>query len=1366
MIKATRRLIAPLVSVYRAHGGGIGLRGRGVLGVRQALRVLALICVVLMAVIGFNPRPALAATSRQLVKTFGSFSAPSGIAIDQTKGNVLVADGGLSETVDIFGPEGEAPSGVSVTEIPGFNFGNEPSGVAVDDSASSPSKGAVYVTDVRNNSVKKFALNASHEYELQEELNASPGFGEPLGVAVNASGDVFVGDYGSQSIVEFSPTGVELQRISTAATVRQPSAVTLDATGDLYVQGYTRGDVYEYIANSAGEVTSGSSTRQVVEQGATGITFDSGSETLYVAMRDHLAAYSASGALEGEFGYGALGSTQRLVVDGANDDLYVVDGAKADVAVFGAPVIVPGVAISLASNVTGTKATLNGSVNPEGIEVESCTFEYGTTTAYGHTAPCDGSIPADSEQHPVTANVAGLEADGVTYHYRILARNANGVSQSADKTLTTAATTFTEAATKVGVDSATLNGTVRPEGRQYSECDFEYKLATESAYKDAPCNPPAANIEPDFTAHAVDASLPELQANATYEFRLKATTAAGAIYGEFQKLTTTGPPQISEVHASDATQGAVYLEAKINPSGFGTSYHFEWGSTPSYGHEVPSEFEPYIGNGNEPVLVRAKLTGLTVGGTYHYRVVATNSAEGTSAATSADQEVETLNACGLPDDRCLEMVSPQGARVVALPLQQTAGFEWTAQAAEAPGRMAFETESGFPGTAAGGESLYLANRAAAGWQSDQYTPPMTGSAPGSGDDGQTSRVVGLSADINCGLVASSLPLTADPAGRAIEQERGDNLYRRGPEGDYTLITNLPPDPLEKGGGSLEGYELAGMSQDCRRVVFTTRLTYPGIPGVGAHRLYEWDGGVLKNIGWVPDGAGEAVAEATAGNASSADSDPLETNTFNAVSATGDRTFFTATSQTGNDSGNRAVFVRLDGTETLDVSQSPFAPDTGAEFQGATPDGTHVYFTANAGLTENSSPSGRDLYECHVVENVDTGKPGCELNDLSVGATAEPADVGAPVSDGIGALAGVSDDGSRVYFIARGQLVPGEGASGAENRAGRTMSLYLYEAASESLRYVGVIGDGDSEISAVTTGLFRDYTSRTSPDGRYLLFESAAKVTAYDSGHALMAYLFDAEAPDRAESVTCVSCRPDGKPGVGVPGVNEHESAPLKYGGRSKTYQAQSLVTRDGQPVVFFRSRDALAPGAHEGEWSLYEWAHHQVFQIAADLGRGGSPADPGGAQTLQFLGASSEGADLYFVDAVALNWEDPDARRAVWDARVGGGFAQPAPTPVCDASAEGSCQGPSLLVSSLSGSSASAAFSGPGNLAAPPPPRAAILSAAQIRARHLADALRSCRKDKKKSKRLSCERGARRKYGPKPKPKSTAKAKAKRTGGK
>ena len=48
----------------------------------------------------------------------------------------------------------------------------------------------------------------------------------------------------------------------------------------------------------------------------------------------------------------------------------------------------PTVVTEAASSVTQTTATLNATVNPNGGEVSECKFEYGTTTAYGSSAPC------------------------------------------------------------------------------------------------------------------------------------------------------------------------------------------------------------------------------------------------------------------------------------------------------------------------------------------------------------------------------------------------------------------------------------------------------------------------------------------------------------------------------------------------------------------------------------------------------------------------------------------------------------------------------------------------------------------------------------------------------------------------------------------------------------------------------------------------------------------------------------------------------------------------------------------------------------------------------------------------------------------
>jgi phosphodiesterase/alkaline phosphatase D-like protein len=71
-----------------------------------------------------------------------------------------------------------------------------------------------------------------------------------------------------------------------------------------------------------------------------------------------------------------------------------------------------------ASGVAITSATLNGTVDPRGETITDCHFEYGTTTAYGSSAPC-ASTPSGSGASPVSAAVGGLSA-ATGYHYRLV----------------------------------------------------------------------------------------------------------------------------------------------------------------------------------------------------------------------------------------------------------------------------------------------------------------------------------------------------------------------------------------------------------------------------------------------------------------------------------------------------------------------------------------------------------------------------------------------------------------------------------------------------------------------------------------------------------------------------------------------------------------------------------------------------------------------------------------------------------------------------------------------------------------------------------------------------------------------------------
>lgn len=89
-----------------------------------------------------------------------------------------------------------------------------------------------------------------------------------------------------------------------------------------------------------------------------------------------------------------------------------------------------------ATAISSSAATLQGTVDRDSWAVSDCHFEWGTTTAYGHIAPCAFSSPGSAGPVPVHAAITGLDS-GTTYHFRLDAVNVAGFSGGADMSFST-----------------------------------------------------------------------------------------------------------------------------------------------------------------------------------------------------------------------------------------------------------------------------------------------------------------------------------------------------------------------------------------------------------------------------------------------------------------------------------------------------------------------------------------------------------------------------------------------------------------------------------------------------------------------------------------------------------------------------------------------------------------------------------------------------------------------------------------------------------------------------------------------------------------------------------------------------------------
>jgi hypothetical protein len=197
----------------------------------------------------------------------------------------------------------------------------------------------------------------------------------------------------------------------------------------------------------------------------------------------------------------------------------------------------------------------------------------------------------------------------------------------------TAPAATTAAATAVGATTATLNGTVNPQG-EATTWHFEYGTSTSYG-----TTTPAQNAGAGTAAVAVSAAISGLKTGQLYHFRLVATSAVGTGHGADQTFTTVALPSVTTGSATSVTASSAQLSGSIIPNGQATTYTFEYGTSTAYGSKSSTG---NAGSGTKPTNVSKSISGLAAGTTYHFRLDATNSS---GTTFGSDQSFTTT---GLP----------------------------------------------------------------------------------------------------------------------------------------------------------------------------------------------------------------------------------------------------------------------------------------------------------------------------------------------------------------------------------------------------------------------------------------------------------------------------------------------------------------------------------------------------------------------------------------------------------------------------------------------------------------------------------------------------------------------------------------------
>ena len=636
-----------------------------------------------------------------------------------------------------------------------------------------------------------------------------------------------------------------------------------------------------------------------------------------------------------------------------------------------------------------------------------------------------------------------------------------------------------------------------------------------------------------------------------------------------------------------------------------------------------------------------------------------------------------------------------------------------------------------------------------GWSTHAITPQQEQLNYFNFATGGEPRYLGqLSDDLEKGVFLAWSPLTDAPnVAETYNLYRRDDLRTPG-AGSYRLLTDSPfPLPMYL------PPQLVGASEDFDHVVLHSKLPFTEDAEFDKNNVYEWDQGSLRLANILPNGATAPgsvggggigiIGDEYTAHPISADGSRIffmsaetegdiyvringrSTVQLNAPgparywdsSADGSRVFFTTPSagvymweQQDYDEQQSVAVDANGGSFTLTFNEASTAPIASDASAAKVREELEALVTVKPGnVAVSGGPGGVGAGTPYLVTftgdfaGANVAEMSADGSSLSGGASSaavtttqpvenltqlNPDHPGEPLNQAMGVI-GASRDGSYVYFVSLGQLVPG----------------------APPIKEPGIFLWHEGEISYVSKMTWEDDTSflldgsgspwgirpkqaHVTPDGRHLMLIStngkgllsAHGGDDYDHGGGCadgdigckQLYVYSADK----DELTCVSCKLGGGTATG-------EAQARSWGGYG--IFGASFIARPNLPLTddgryaFFSSSEKLVPSDNNGQFDAY------VYDLVKDEARLLSSGED--ALPSYFMDATPDGKDVFFATAEPLTGWDIDNTYDIYDARVGGGFPEPLPPPPsCQGDA---CQPAPQVLNDPTPSSATA--QGPGN---------------------------------------------------------------------